>query len=282
MIKQPDLSAYKQKIADLYSERSAAYDSSDWHLRIAHRLVDYGQIKSGQRILDIATGTGMAALRAAQIAGPQGFIVGIDISAGMLEQAKKNARALNLGNVEFQLADAEALELPENSFDHLFCSSALIWMSDLRGALSHWYKFLKPGGRIGFHAFAETAFVGGIVLQGIVEKRGIPYSMSRPAGTAEKCRELLHRSGFELIEVRAEQDGGFISQGAAQAMWPGSAHPAPGQFPNPLSRLSPEQLRQVRAEFENQLRALETVHGVWNDITTFYVSGRKPIGSVSL
>ncbi|MBW4662786.1 MAG: hypothetical protein KME01_01060 [Chroococcus sp. CMT-3BRIN-NPC107] len=56
----------------------------------------------------------------------------------------------------------------------------------------------------------------------------------------------------------------------------GSSHPAPGQYPPPLSQLSSEQLIQAKAEFEAELAALQTEQGIWNDITTFYIYGRKP------
>jgi hypothetical protein len=59
-------------------------------------------------------------------------------------------------------------------------------------------------------------------------------------------------------------------------MWVGSSHPAPGQYPPPLSQLSSEQLIQAKAEFEAELAALQTEQGIWNDITTFYIYGRKP------
>jgi len=113
------------------------------------------------------------------------------ISIGMVEQAKRKAETLGLGNVEFQLADAEALNFPEDSFDCIFCSSALIWMSDLLGALRHWYQLLKPGGLLGFHAFADTAFVGGVVSQRILEKYGVSLLFSKPTGTVEKCHNSL-------------------------------------------------------------------------------------------
>jgi ubiquinone/menaquinone biosynthesis C-methylase UbiE len=156
---QLELDDYKQQVADLYSCRSANYDNGDWHPRIAHRLVEYAHLCPGQHVLDIATGTGMFAIEAAQIVGIEGRVIGIDISTGMIEQAKRKAETLGLGNIEFQFADAEALNFPENSFDCIFCSSALIWMSDLLDALRHWHQLLRPGGLLGFHAFADTAFV---------------------------------------------------------------------------------------------------------------------------
>ena len=132
MNNQPKLDKYKQEIADLYTRRSQTYDNSDWHLQIARRLVEYGQVSSGQQVLDIATGTGHVAIAAAQIVGPEGRVIGVDISAGMLDVARNKALELNLNNTEFLLADAENLDFPGNSCDSLrdsfasriFCSSA--------------------------------------------------------------------------------------------------------------------------------------------------------------
>jgi ubiquinone/menaquinone biosynthesis C-methylase UbiE len=276
------LNDYKQEIANLYSGRSSAYDNSDWHLQLAHRLVEYGQVAPGQKVLDIATGTGHVAIAAAHIVGSEGHVIGVDISTGMIDQARRKAEALNLSNVEFQLTDAEALDFPANSFDRIFCASAFIWMSDLIAALRLWHNCLNPGGTIGIHAFADTAFIGGTIAQKVVQRYGVSFLMSKPTGTVEKCQELLQRSGFESIKVDVEKDGSYISLEKAKGMWAGSSHPAPGQYPPPLSLLTPEQLVSAKAEFEAELEALQTERGVWNDITSFYVYGRKPVSPSSL
>jgi ubiquinone/menaquinone biosynthesis C-methylase UbiE len=278
MNQQLELDDYKQQIADLYSRRSPTYDESEWHARIAHRLIEHAQISRGHHVLDIATGTGMVAIEAAQLVGPEGRVIGVDISAGMLDQARRKIEALNLSNIELRQADAEALDFPANSFDRVLCGAALIWMADISAALRLWSGFLKPGGLIGIHAFAETAFVGGVVMQKVVEKYGISLAFSKPTGTVEKCHDLLASAAFEAIEIKAEQDGSYISLEQAKRMWAGRSHPAPGQFPNPLSQLSSEQLEQAKAEFDAELEALVTDQGIWNDILTFYALGRKPIG----
>ncbi|MEG4321038.1 MULTISPECIES: methyltransferase domain-containing protein [unclassified Microcoleus] len=275
MSNQPELNKYKQEIADLYTRRSQTYDNSDWHLQIARRLVQYGRVSSGQQVLDMATGTGHVAIAAAEIVGSEGRVVGVDISSGMLDRARSKAQELSLKNTEFLLADAEALDFRVNSCDRIFCSSAFIWMSDLHAALTHWHKFLKPGGILGIHAFADTAFVGGVVTQKVAEKYGISFNMSKPTGTVEKCRSLLEKAGFEDVEIKIEQDGSYITLEKAKAMWAGSSHPAPGQYPPPLSTFSTEQLAQAKAEFESEIEVLQTEQGIWNDITTFYVLGRK-------
>ncbi|MBW4631607.1 MAG: hypothetical protein KME30_06815 [Iphinoe sp. HA4291-MV1] len=56
----------------------------------------------------------------------------------------------------------------------------------------------------------------------------------------QKCHDLLQQVGFEAIEIKPEQYGSYISLEQANRMWIGSSHPAPGQFPNPLSQLSSE------------------------------------------
>ncbi|MEH1836117.1 MAG: methyltransferase domain-containing protein [Nostoc sp.] len=279
MNQQLDLNEYKQQIADLYSCRGQTYDQGDWHPRIAHRLVKHAQISQGQHVLDIATGTGMVAIEAAQLVGFAGRVVGVDISTGMLEQAKRKIEALGLNNLELVLADAEKLNFPANSFDVVLCSSALIWMADVPAALRLWHQLLKPGGLIGFHAFADTAFVGGVTMQKVAQKYGVSLAFSKPTGTIEKCHDLLKTAGFETIEIKSEQDGSYISLQQAKRMWSGGSHPAPGQFPNPMNQLSSGQLEKLKAEFEAELAVLVTQQGIWNDITTFYTFGRKPLSN---
>jgi ubiquinone/menaquinone biosynthesis C-methylase UbiE len=91
--------------------------------QICRRLLEYSQVGAGQTVLDIGTGTGHLAIAVAQIVGDQGQVIGIDISAGMLEQAQSKVNALGLSNVEFQLADAEALDYPANHFDQILCAN---------------------------------------------------------------------------------------------------------------------------------------------------------------
>jgi ubiquinone/menaquinone biosynthesis C-methylase UbiE len=276
MSDQLKLDEYKQQIADLYSGRSAGYDNGTWHPRIAHHLVEYADIQLGQKILDLATGTGMVAIEAAEIVGTEGQVIGIDISTGMIERARQKIAALGLSNIEFQVADAEALNFPANSFDRIFCSSAFIWMSDLLGALQHWHRLLKPGGVIGFHAFADTAFIGGVISQQVLEKYGVSLLLSKPTGTVEKCHDLLQQAGFDKIDIKTETDGNYIGLDQAKNMWSGnSSSPMPGQHPNPVLKLTTEQLAQARVEFDEKLLSLQTEQGLWNDGTIFYVFGQK-------
>ncbi|MEH1874141.1 class I SAM-dependent methyltransferase [Nostoc sp.] len=280
MVEQLSLNNYKQKIADLYNQRSQTYDDTNWHLQICRRLLEYSQVSSGHQILDIGTGTGHLVLEASRIVGNSGRVIGVDISAGMLEQARDKAEALDLGNVEFQLADAELLNFPANSFDRILCANTFPWLENKAVTLRLWHQFLKPDGLIGVHTPAETAYVGYVVFREILTRYGVMLEPSNRLGTFEECRKLFLSACFEAVEIKTEQHGSYLSLDKAKAAWGGNSFPTPGQPEKPLSRLSEAQLEQAKAEFEAELEARQTEQGVWDDVTTWYVIGRKPKNSI--
>lgn len=266
---------YKQSIADLYSKRSQSYDRSEWHDRLARNLVDYADIKTGSKVLDIATGTGMVAFYAASKVGSHGSVVGIDISEEMIQIANTKLKSADFSNIKFEIGDGETLAFEENSFDYIFCGSALIWMTDIQFALTHWRSKLKSNGKVGFHAFSENAFVTGVVAQSVLEKYGVSYLMSKPTGTVDKCQNLLKQAGYRNIDIKIDTDGNYISTDDARNSWVTATHPAPGQFPHPMSTMTEKQLSAAQSDFERELEMLNTEKGIWNDMTTYYVFGEK-------
>lgn len=276
MAEKLQLDGYKQRVADIYTRRSHNYDESKFHQQIAAHLVEFANIQWGETILDIATGTGLVAIAAAQIVEDRGRVVAIDISTGMLQQAESKIKAIGLHNIEFLQADAEDLDFPENTFDVILCSAAITWLLDIPTALRQWYKLLKPGGRLGFHAFADTAFVGGVAMKEAAASYGVTLTYNDITGNPQKCYQLLEEAGFQKIEIIAEQYGDFIALEAAKQMWidPASFQP-PGQLHNPLSQLSAVELARMKNEFNAKLESLLTDKGIWNDILIFYALGRK-------
>ena len=242
---------------------------------MARKLVDASNITVGSQVLDIATGTGMVAFYAASKVGSHGSVIGIDISEGMIEKAKAKLAVAEISNVMFELGDGEALGFAPNSFDCIFCGSAIIWMTDLHAALVHWRTRLKDNGKVAFHAFSENAFVAGIVAQSVFSRIGVSYLMSKPTGSVEKCKALLEQAGFRNVDVKVDKDGSYISLEEAKNSWVSASQPAPGQFPHPLAGMTTKQMADAQAEFEDELEKLNTQKGIWNDMTTFYVFGIK-------
>lgn len=277
MTPQLDLNDYKQAIADLYNSRSQTYDDSAWHVQICQRLLEFAQVSRGQHILDIATGTGHVAIAAAQIVGDQGRVIGVDIATEMLDRARDKVNTLGLTNIEFMLADAEVLNFPANSFDRILCANAFPWIENKAAALSQWKRFLKPGGLIGIHTPADTAYIGYVVFHYVLERYGVSLAPTNRIGTIEECRNLFVNAGFEAIKIATEQHGNYISLEKAKATWDEVYfHLFPEASENPFAKLSSLQLAQAQAKFAAELTARQTAQGIWNNITTWYILGRKP------
>ena len=87
----------------------------------------------------------MVAIEAAKRVGSSGQVIGVDISTGLLSVAQQKIDAAGLDRVKLQLADAEKLDLPENSCDRILCCSALPLFTDVPADLRLWRNFLLPG-----------------------------------------------------------------------------------------------------------------------------------------
>jgi len=111
-------------------------------------VVARAALKPGERMLDLGTGTGSLALHGATVVGPDGVVVGNDISADMLVVARRRAAALGLENVEFREGRAEALPAEDSAFDAVLASLSLMYVIDRAAAAREIARVLRPGGRL--------------------------------------------------------------------------------------------------------------------------------------
>ncbi|MFE4107864.1 methyltransferase domain-containing protein [Almyronema epifaneia] len=269
-------SEIKQQLAGYYSGRSATYDSeSDFHPRLAQHLVNQAKLKPAQRVVDMATGTGLVAIAAAQQVGTQGYVLGIDFAAEMIQQAAQKAQALGLNNLQLRLADVETIKLPPADFDVVFCCSALVLLSDIPAALQHWYTLLRPGGQLAVNGFSDYAFVASMVMNRVAARYGVKLrDWNQPTGTPARFQQLLTAAGFRHVQITAKQFGGYLSLEDLQRWWRLPSD-RPNPFDRPLLALSQLQLNQLKQEYFAELKAIATPQGVWNDITTYTAIARK-------
>ena len=155
---------HKKMIQNGFDTVAAGYDhpSLSFFPETAKRLVERLELEQlnhtpGQHLLDVCTGTGVVALTAAEKL-TQGKVTGIDLSSGMLQQAKNKAAEKNLGNTEFKQMDLEHLEFDEATFDIATSSFGLFFLEDMTKALSNISSTVKPGGKVAITSFAGEAF----------------------------------------------------------------------------------------------------------------------------
>jgi SAM-dependent methyltransferase len=151
-------------------------------------------LRAGQKILEVACGSGGTSLRIAESFGVA--VTGIDINQSAIGAAKNRAKPRAADNhVKFQVADAnEALPFPDESFDVVFCNDSVNHMQDREQVLAEWYRVLRPGGRC---LYTDPAVVTGWLSKAEMEARSsIGSFLFTSKGLNEAC---ICAAGFRLV-----------------------------------------------------------------------------------
>ncbi len=107
-----------------------------------------GQLQPGERVVDVGSGAGMDSLIAAKMVGPDGQVIGVDMTRAMLDVARTSASQAGLGNVEFREGLAESLPVPDSWADVVISNGVLNLVPDKLAALQEIARVLKPAGRL--------------------------------------------------------------------------------------------------------------------------------------
>jgi arsenite methyltransferase len=108
----------------------------------------WGDLASGEQVVDLGSGAGFDALLAAQMVGPKGRVAGIDMTPAMLSKARDNVRLLELRNIEFRAGYLEALPVADDSVDVVISNGVINLCPDKATVLGEAHRVLKPGGRM--------------------------------------------------------------------------------------------------------------------------------------
>ncbi len=195
----PDLAAVTQMQQKTWSEGDFAMVANLVYFP-SERLVESLEIVPGERVLDVACGSGNAALAAARRAW--GNTVGADFVPALLERGRERAAAERL-EIEFVEADAQALPFADASFDVVTSIFGAMFAPDQEKTAAELLRVTKPGGRIGMGNWTPEGGVGGMFMT-IAKHAPPPPGLNPPLlwGTEERLRELF---GDGISDLRVER-----------------------------------------------------------------------------
>jgi len=171
----------------------------------ANGLVQAAAFRPGERVLDVACGTGVVARLAAGAVGAAGTVAGLDINPGMLAVARGSTPAGTA--IQWHEGSAEAMPLPDASFDAVLCQMGLQFMPDKRAALGEMRRVLVPGGRLVLNLPGPTPELFGIMGEALArhvgaDAAGFVNQVFALHDTAE-IHDLIHGAGFRDVSVQA-------------------------------------------------------------------------------
>jgi SAM-dependent methyltransferase len=258
---------YRERLREEWTEDATVAAWRKWQTKLSaytrgatDAILEAAQLRPGMHVLDLASGVGDPALAVAEAVGPSGHVIATDLGPGMIGLAEEVARARGLRNIEFRVANVEALPFPDESFDVVTCRFGVMFFPDQLKAFRECRRVLKQGGRVAFVVWGkrEQPFLGTTVgiLTRYVEVP--PPDPEEPHafmfGERGLLRSRLEAAGFTQVheEVRT-----------VTARWTGSPEEYWQQFTEvaapfrPLvAKLTPETRAKAQTEIIAGLRQL--------------------------
>src|SRR5437867_4527781 len=247
---------------------------------VRQALVEDGLVSGGQAVLDIATGPGEPALTIAALVGPEGKVFGIDPAPEMVEAARRAANHLGFRNAQFDVASADRLPFPADTFDAVVSRFGVMFFPSPFDAVREMLRVLKPGRKL---ALAVWHFA---------ERTPFHYSLSRvidryvdsppPApdaldafrfSTPGKLREILNEAGAIAPSERLLQ---FTIQApiSVEDFWALRLEMS-DKLREKIATLSKEQMVEVQRQALESLREYSTDRGMSFPAEVLIVSGTK-------
>lgn len=195
-------------VAEVFHSVASKYDMMNDLMSLGvHRLwkrytVEMSGVRRGQRVLDLAGGTGDLAMKFSRIVGAEGQVVLADINASMLEVGRQRLiDAGVVGNVEYAQVNAECLPFPDNHFDLITIAFGLRNVTDKDKALASMHRVLKPGGRLLVLEFSKPTVPGLSPVYDVYSFTMLPLMGRLVTGDAESYRYLA-----ESIRMHPNQE----------------------------------------------------------------------------
>jgi len=214
----------KLKAAATYNAAADHFDNGPlafWD-KCGRATVERLRLRPGATVLDVGCGSGASAIPAAEIVGPRGRVVGVDLADRLLELARAKAASRKLANVEFHQGDMTALGFPDGSFDAVVCVFAIFFVPDMVSQVRELWRMVRPGGQLAITTWGPRMFEPGSAAWWNAVRQHRPdlvsvYNPWERIVTPEAVAKLLADSGIAGAEVVAES--GRQALGSPDEWW---------------------------------------------------------------
>ena len=255
-------------------DRAAEHYEASWAAQLQpaqDALLTFADLQKGERVLDLACGTGLVTFRAAEAVGPSGRVVATDISEKMVARAAVEASRRSLAHVACARMGAEKLEFADGSYDAVLCALGLMYVPEVSTAMAEMRRVLEPGaGRAVVAVWGQRSRCGWAEIFPIVEARvnSDVCPMFFQLGTGDSLHDCFHYAGFDDIEVaRLSTELAYDSaEAAADAAFAG------GPVAMAYSRFDEETRAGARADYIASISAYR--HGAGYRIPGEFVVAR--------
>ena len=214
----------KDRAAFTYNAAADFYDASPlsfWNY-FGRRTIEMLSLQPGSRVLDVCCGAGASALAAAEVVGPAGKVIGIDLSEELLKLAAAKANQRRLTNISFECGDMLELRFATDNFDAVVCVFGIFFVSDMHAAVQELWRCVRPGGKLAVTTwgpnFCEPA--NGAFWQSIQRVRPDLYKGFNPwdrINDGEGLETILREGGIESAKIVPEKR--LHSLGCAEDWW---------------------------------------------------------------
>jgi ubiquinone/menaquinone biosynthesis C-methylase UbiE len=194
----------QQRVQRYGWDRAASMYEKSWQKQLEPaqtRLMELAALALGERVLDLACGTGLVTFRAAEAVGATGAVIGTDISDGMIEQCAISARERGITNASFQRMGAEQLDFPDESFDAVLCGLGMMYVTDFAASIREMFRVTRPRCRAVSAVWGKRDRCGWAEIFPIVERRVASdvCPMFFQLGTGDVQKMLFEQAGFSDV-----------------------------------------------------------------------------------
>ena len=162
-----------------------------------NRMLQMASLRRGEKVIDVAAGTGLVTFRAASTMGGAGEVLATDLSDEMVNRLRAAAAQQGLSQVRAERMDAQALSVPDATFDVALCALGLMYFPDPLAALKEMHRVLKPSGRVSVAVWGARDHCGWAEIFPIVDARV----------SSEVCPMFFQLGGGDALQMTMEMAG---------------------------------------------------------------------------